>query len=390
MPVDAYLNGISITSLVQEGSVTHQLNQPSFATVRVPLDRVSGDWMGAKLKIVLPSGALDFHGQVVLVDDQGDEDEMWRVATFADPTFIFAYRPARDADGDFSKPAFIQAKKYGPQIVQEIIQNSITYEGAMGISLGSFATGGVDLSGAPADWPMTIAQVIALLVETGELDVVCVPVDDGQNMGQVSAYNGNYGADRSGSVSFEYATGAHNARACRVSRDARELMNKLWIYGGPRVKSIADPAGDQHWAFNVTGDDPGLPNPPQSTIAAAISASRATWYQRMEIRIFDGDGAAALRELYRRWWQMESWLRARPRTLVHVTPQRGIAPSFGVGDLISVAAGSRFGGGFSGVQRVMEFSYRWDADGVIELGEPLGQALAGRPAVVTSADAEGI
>ncbi len=400
MAVRTYLNGVEMTETVLEGSVTHQHNRPSFASVRCPLDQVTGTWEGARLKVLADGSALDFHGSLVLMEDQGDEDTMYRVATFADPTFIFEYRPARDGaasgdPGDFSKPSFIERNATAPQMLQEILTQSMISgndadaEGPMGITLGTFATGGANLSGAPADWPMTIAQVIALLVDTGELDVVNVPIDDGTNMGQVSAYNGDYGADLSGSVSFEYATGSYNARGCRRTMDYKDLMNKLWIFGGPQSAVKQAPSGDQRWPFNITGDDPDLPDPPQSTIATAIAASRALHYQRMLIRIFDASSAAegaASRNLYRRWWQMETWLRCRPKTLVHITPQRGIAPSFRTGDKISVSAGTTFGGGFSGTQRVMEFTYRWTEDGPIELGEPVGRA--GIPAVVTTADAE--
>lgn len=77
------------------------------------------------------------------------------------------------------------------------------------------------------------------------------------------------------------------------------------------------------WPANITGDDLGLPPGLQATILAAREASRG-----MLVRLFDGDGPPAMRELYRRWWQMESWMRLKPQTLVHITPQRGIKPTF--------------------------------------------------------------
>uniref|UniRef100_UPI0039836169 hypothetical protein n=1 Tax=Gaiella sp. TaxID=2663207 RepID=UPI0039836169 len=327
----------------------------------------------------------------------------YTTATFADPTLIFESRPVRDGVGsgdvgDFTKPTVIARRKYGPQIMQEVLlqsadgSNPADGEGPMGIALGSFATGGASLEGAPSDWPMSIAQLAALLVDTGELDIVNTPVDSGGNMGQVSCYNGDYGANLTGTVNFQYATGTRNAIGCRRTTDLRGLCNKLWIYLGPRKYKDDDPAfGEQHWRANITADDPALNvapyNPPQSTIIAARDASRAAHYVRMQIRIFDGNESAA-RDLYRRWWQMESWLRARPQTLVHVTPQRGIKPAFRTGDLIGVTAGSRFRGGFSGSQRVMEYTYRWDTEGVVELGEPV--AMPGAPAVVTTADTEGL
>ena len=183
MAIQTIIDGVDYTGIAQEGSVTHQHNRPSFHSVRFPMDVAPGG-QPARCKIVL-DGSLDAHGSLVHIDDQGDEDNMYTTFTFADPTAIFEYRPARDGSasgdaGDFSKPSFMTRNTTAPQMLQEILTQSMTADGAdgegpMGISLGSFATGGVNLSGAPADWAMSIAQVIALLTETGELDVVNTP-----------------------------------------------------------------------------------------------------------------------------------------------------------------------------------------------------------------------
>lgn len=385
---------VDITQLVQDASVTHQWQRPSFATIRVPLDRVSGDWEAARLK-VYPAAALDFHGKCVDVDDQADERSGYRVATFASASEIFELRPVRDPDGDFSKPAIIATNVTGPQIVQSALTNSMVAgnpalgEGPMGIALGTFETGGVNMTGAPVDWPMSLSELFARIVSTGQCDIVERAIESGDNMSEISAYN-SYENDLSSSVRFEFATGAFNARACQRERDYREIMNKLWTYGGPRVGTRSDPAGDQHWLFNVTGDDPGLPDPPQSAIAAAVSASRALHYERMLVEIDDAndDAGDAMRNLTRLRWQMRTWMQVRGKTLISVTPNRGIAPAFRTGDTIHVAAGSSFGGGFSGTQRVQEFSYRFSARGPIELGPPIGKGMAGRPPVMTSMDGD--
>jgi hypothetical protein len=387
---------VDITQLVQDASATHQWQRPSFATVRVPLDRVSGDWEAARLKIYADDEELDFHGKCIDVDDQADERSGYRVATFASPSEIFEFRPVRDADGDFSKPSIIADFVTGPQIAEEALTNSMVAgdpsigEGPMGIVLGTFETGGPSMEGAPTDWPMTLSELFARLVSTGQCDIVERPIETGDNMAEVSAYNGGYPDthDVSADVRFEFATGLYNARACQRERDYRELMNKLWKYGGPRVLSKADPAGDQHWDYNVTGTDPGLPDPPQSAIDAAISASRALHYERMVIDIEDAtdDEGETLRNLTRLAWQMQTWMRVRGKTLISVTPDRGIAPAFRTGYKIHVAAGTSFAGGFSGTQVVQEYSYRFSARGPIELGPPIGKGMAGRPPVMTSMD----
>ncbi len=105
----------------------------------------------------------------------------------------------------------------------------------------------------------------------------------------------------------------------------------------------------------------------------------------MDIQIFDAyDDCMGVpivgRELYRRRWQIESWLRAQPRELIHITPTRETEiGTFDVGDRVGVEATSAVRGGFSGAQRVYEYTVSWDADGVLELSE-----------LQTSADNEGI
>ena len=55
---------------------------------------------------------------------------------------------------------------------------------------------------------------------------------------------------------FEYGTGLHNIRRMRWNEDMSQVTNKLWYYGGPRVGTTQDPAGDQHWCWNVNGTGP--------------------------------------------------------------------------------------------------------------------------------------
>jgi len=386
MAVAAYMDGVNVTEKVVEGSVTHELNGRATSTVKMPIDVAVGDYYSALY--IDPGAGERFWGRVEHIDDQGDEDTGYTVYTAVDPGAILEYRPARDADGDFSKPNFMIDFPTGPQMIEEILSNSITYEDTLGFSLGTFETGGVDLSGLPTDWPMSIAEIIGLLTQTGEVDVVMSYTSTGATL---SAYNGRYGSDLSGSVQFLYAMGASsNCRGCRRTIDGSELVNKLWVYGGPRVQTAADPAGDQHWKYNVTRDDPALALLPGfGAVDAAIDVSRAAYLERMLIRIFDrtseAEGVAA-HDLDRVLWLRESGLRVNPKTQVHLTPDRGTQPSFGVGDLIHVQAGSSFRGGFSGTQRVYSYTYRWDEDGVVELGEPVGQS--GVPAVKTSADQE--
>jgi len=395
MGVQTFIDGADVTSYVLQGTSTRRLNRPSQATCRIPLSYAVGG-AGSRLKVVDDDYGLHFHGMILTVSDEGDEDMLYTEYMAMDPMELWQWRPARDgaasaAPGNFSLPTFVERNTEGPAMLLEILQQSAdtastaTGEGPLFVSLGTFETGGVDLTGAPMNWPMTIAEVADLLTSTGEVDIVLTPIDSGGNMARVDVYNGDYGTDRSGSVIFDYKTGAYNVRRLRRVEDMTSVCNKLWYFLGPRID-------DQHWKANVQGDDPALAYPPggaNSPPAAATDnplgvrrkASWGTYGVRMEIQIFDsrGDEADIGRDLYRRLWQLESWLRAQPRTLVHVTPVRGTTLNFDIGDLVTVRAGAAVRGGFTGVQRIYEYTLSWDENGVTELGE-----------LVTSANQEGI
>ena len=432
--VTVFVDRVDVTSCVLTGSVTRKLNRPWQATWRMPIDcSVNGP---CSIVHIFINGDLFFSGRVQQMSDECDEDFCYTEYTAIDAWEIFQWRPARDgpesADpGDMTKPDVIQEYKYGPQIIEQLLLASENTslipelaEGSLFLDYGGFAGGPnqADLSGAPVDWPMTIAEVISLLTDTGEVDVVLTPIDSTTNIARIDVYNGNYGTDRTASVKFEYGTGNNNCKIIRQTQDMSQMCNKLWYYFGPRIGTILDPAGDQHWCFNITGDDGFLPgnifaqgtdingNPlPGGALpgrAAAVEPnplghmradSQNSCGVRMEVKIFDAQGedcgdSQKGRELYRRLWQIESWLRANPRTLVHVTPINtsdadllppGVTPvqvgDFDIGDLVTISAGAILRGGFTGAQRIYEYTVSWDEDGVIEIGE-----------LLTSADQEGI
>jgi len=376
---DVYIDGSSVEAI--DGSVTRRLNGPSQAECTIPMHLASGD-VGSKGKFVL-DGKNALHGRCTFLDVAAGEDTGYAKYVFTDATEIWDKRPARDGPngtdpGDFSKPLFFEEILYGPQIMEEILEQSINGtpptlgEGPMEILLGAFATGGPSLEGAPTDWPMTIAEIATLLVSTGQVDILAVPIDDGTNTCRVDVFNGNYGNDLTGDVILEFGMGAYNISSLRWTKDLADVVNKLWYYLGPRVETPEDPAGDQHWRANVQGFDPGLPDPPKSAVLALRDQSRVDYLVRMMIQIFDGRGDEATvgRQLYRWQWLAEQWLRAMPRELIHVTPIRGLPyDDYGEGDLITVRADGAVKGGFSGAQRIYEFTASWGGDSVIAVSE---------------------
>ena len=398
------MDGVDVTSCCVAGSWTPRLNRPAQATVTMPMDCGGAGTVwpdcGTRMMIELDTGGgfnIVFHGFVLNVETDTAEDGGRTIYNAQDPMELWQYRPVRDDDGDFSKPALITTYITGPQILEAMLMNTegdstaqgngalacpTDAEGPTFLDFGSFAVSGCDLSGAPTDWPQNIAELTSTLISTGCLDVIITPTDPGGGiMGTVDAYNGDYGTDLSGSVIFQYGTGLRNVRNLRWNRDMTQVCNKYWLYGGPRIESAADPAGDQHWCFNVTGDDSGLPGFPGSDPYAAVItrrlASQAALGVRMKIDIFDGYDADCIpgfgtpgRELYRRQWITYSYLAAIPRELIHVTPTRDTAlGTFGIGDLVAVEATAEVRGGFSGVQRIYQYTVSWDEDSVLGLEE---------------------
>jgi hypothetical protein len=404
------IGGVDVTGVAISGHSTRRLNRPSQAQVRIPSQNAIGD-VGDALKISF-NGTLHHHGRILLIETEMGEDTGYTTYNSTDPMEMWAFRPARDGPlssdpGDMSNPLMFSGDDFpatGPEIFEQMFLQSeddsdpALGEGPLFLDLGTIETDGCDLGGAPTDWPMTMAEVTSLMVSTGCLDVVIAPTDPGGGiMGTVSAYNGDYGTDLSGSVSFDYGQGNFNVRALRWNQDMSNMCNKLWYFMGPRIQTAADPQGNQHWCYNVQGDDPALQSgeaydPLPNGVSAATffsdrSSSRSSYGVRMEVQIFDAGECTPndpdsccdplndpltviYRSLYRRRWQTESWIRQQPRNLIHITPTResGIM-GFDIGDLVGVTASSAVRGGFSGAQRVYEYTISWDENGVLALSE---------------------
>ena len=357
------------------------------------------------LTVSFPETGLFFHGIIWTIEEDGDEDMVYSQVTAYDPMILWRYRPARDDvdsysghAGNFSDPSFIQRNKFGGLIMQEILTASESpdrvdpfegpslAEGPLFLDLASstYEAGGADLSGAPTNWPMTIAEIASLLTNTGELDIIIEPLleitDGNGNLGVVHTYTGDYGTDRSGTVHFDYGTGDFNARLYRRSEDMSTVNNKIYYFLGPRLDQ-------QHWRSNITRDHPGFSDiasfPELDTL---ITVSRAFLGVMMQIGIYDnfGDGSGGSESsaypLFLRQWMVESLLRLWPRQMVYITPVRSPAElpgggdvftvgDFDIGDLITVNIGNKARVTESGAQRVYSYTVEVDDDGVAALGE---------------------
>lgn len=414
------IDGTDVTALAVEGSVTKRLNNVSQSSARFHMKGIF-DLLGTSVvpgmyvKVYFDTGAGDVlyhHGRIMNSETTADEDGGYVVVNSADPLELWKWRPVRDPGpdftsscgtsapvgheaGDFSKPQLISDFVRGPQIVEamcfaseNISLGSDDAEGPLFLDLssGTFECGGADLRGAPKDWPMTMMELASILTSTGELDVVCQPIefDFAGNYGELSAYNGGFGTDRTASVIFSYGMNAYNVRALRWNTDMSDLCNKLWYFLGPKCD-------DQHWPANVQAQadfsDCDCCNDPacdpcndirdsivalQGTDAGLPGDSRGDFGVRMDIKIFDaqGDTTGPCAEgnvdgycLFKNQWLREAFIRLKPRQIVHVTPTRDTAiGTFDIGDLITVEATTDVNGGFSGAQRVYSYTVSWDAE----------------------------
>ncbi len=419
--VTVEIDETDVTDLALSGSSTRNLNRPSTAQVTLPMQEAIGA-AGSLLKIYL-DGVLHHHGRVLLIETDASEDTGYTVYNSTDPLELWKWRPVRDDTGNFANPDIADLNGTtidGPSMIEAIYDNSVNAgagppadaEGPLFLQKGTINYGTINVTGVPTDWPMTMAQLATLLVGTGETDIIITPIEltdsgftcSGETIydhARMDVYPGNYGLDLTTSVVFQYGTGLRNIRRLRWNEDMTNLCNKLWTYLGPKCD-------DQHWQANIVGTAGGIDNPTfwsecaedtddavrwndwHAAVVAAAGTdigscsppdSRGLYGVRMDIKIVDalGDDAFCVPSsgpvgycLHKKLWLQESWLRAVPQTLVHVTPTRDTAiGEFDIGDLILVeAAAAAVGrGGFTGAQRVYSYTVSWDTDSVPALSE---------------------
>lgn len=369
-----------ITTYCQTIGYTKRLNRPATGRFRVPSKIVPFLQAGrcaAKFRL---DGNIQVNGIVWFVDHDGDERSMYTEALVVDPMIWWRYRFARDLDGDLSLPHFMTDFESGAQIIPNILRHSIIWDSQLGLDVdsGSYETGGVDISGAPVEWPMMCGDIASLAIDTGTTDCVIHPVDDNDGypphvMGVLSTYNGLYGANIAGAADFRYAFESDN-NVSRMKRtfDMNSICNSLWYWYAPKVSiqryrgNTTFPAGGAVAQLPPDEDNIPLAGPTafQAALNAAILDSRAAMGKFMDQRTYDTSldfRLPDLKKLYNPLWETESLLRLNPRELITFSPMRGIAPTFDIGNIISVSAGEDFGGGFAANQRVYEYSVEQQA-----------------------------
>lgn len=365
--------------------------------------QVAGGPYGAGFTQVMlyENATLRFNGRIMNVQYDGDELDATVTITAWDPMWYFTKRWTQDFDGDFSKPSIIENNMYAPLIMHAALYNTVFGDAGQGpIGLENHPDGpessDVNVTGYVADWPMTMDGLRQMLLSTGKLDCVIEPIDglaDGavydSTMGWFRTYAGSYGTDLSGSVTMAWGAAPYNIKTIQWSKSMDTVTNALWYFLGPKCDQ-------QHWRGNVTKDDrsmpgnpgvPGQPVPPPGVgsypgtlLGDKLITSRTLFFYLQDIKIFDdlggdcwdlskngwdGFGENAYRPIYQLLWQNEAWLRVYPRNMVTWEPVEDLVLPFDIGDLITVEAGARLGGGFSGAQRVYEYTQDIDVNGTV-------------------------
>lgn len=402
-----------ISYIAFEPSMTVGLNQSTSFTLTCPaghtlLTTVAGDgypnlrWGNRKL-VVWENGTVIFHGRIFAVERNGNGTENLVTITAYDPYMELGFdsedkagRPVRagahtGGDGNLITPRFFSsvdggAAISGPDMILQVLDHSTNTDPTLGEgALPIDPTGSFDLNVPPAvdlscldsmDWPLLIGDFIAQLVATNVVDFKMTPLEPGAGLSSYSMVElsavSSLGSDRSGTVHFDYWTGAKNAAQCRHLGDFSTINNKLFYYLGPRGQDL------QHWAGSIAPDSPGVvPDP---------TASRALYGgpdggQFMSIKVFDSIGTEnSNRPIYLALFNAELNLRVEPRELLYITPAQDAKAlyqpphDFDVGDVIAINVGADFGLTLAESQRVYGYTRSWTREGVASVSELLTSA----------------
>lgn len=341
------------------------------AVIRFPSSLFTISPGDSELHVYLDSN-LVFSGNCWFTQPEGDADKAYTEVTGWDHRIWLAKRLCKSTSdpGNLITPGdVLLTQQTAPQILAEYINNAINDtdaavfdpSGAFGptgpskalpIVVGTVDGGGDDVSGVPTSFPMSIERMRALLTATGQMDQVLHP---GVGSSTLDLLN-NYSNDLSGSVVFEYNTGARNATIATVTLDVDNLWNAIWYLMGPRIN-------EQHWRGSITPTAPHPSGTWPNGLLTRISDSRINLGYAQKVDVYDDkDDENSIRPLFEEEWANEAWITAVPRTFLNIRPNRGVAPTnFGVGDLIGVAAND-LNGNHSGSEHVYGFDLTQDTE----------------------------
>lgn len=372
MPVlTADIGGTDISRYCRTMSWRPRWNLLDSGVISFPSGRLSIEEGVDELHLYL-DGDLKFSGPCWYSQAEGDADKAYTEITGWDHRVWLQKRLCLSTSdpGNLITPGdVITDKVTAPEILAEYIQNAIDDaraaefdpsgpfgptgpSAALPLTLGTVDTGGDDVTGVPTSFPMTVERMRALLTATGQLDQVLHP---GVGSSELDLLN-DYVNDMSGSVAFEYNTGARNSSIATVTVDMDNMWNAIWFLLGPRIN-------EQHWRGSITPTAPNTLDDWPTALLQRISDSRLTYGYAQKIEVFDDkDDENSIRPLFEKVWAGKAWVEAVPRTFLSIRPNRGIVPlTWGVGDLIGVAA-SDLNGDYSGEEHVYGFNLDQDTE----------------------------
>lgn len=384
----AEIDGTDVTDFCQLIRWSPKFNLIDSGMIRVPGGTATYTEGVSRLALYL-NGTLVFCGPVWYTEAEGGIDSIYEEVTAYDDRIYLSKLLCKWDDGGaqynlITPGQVIIDNVTAPEILDAYITNAIndpdaaSYDPAgpygptgpsapLPLSTGTVDTGGADVTGLPMAFPMSIDRMRHLLTGTAQLDQIMHPGLTSSTLDLLNDYNN----DLSGSISLEYATGSHNSQIATLTLDMKDMINALWYLLGPRITK-------QRWGGSITPTAPHTGGIWPLALVTKIGDSRILYGYMQEVNVFDDEeDEQAIRELYEELWANEAWVRAIPRTFASIRPHRGYVPAFRVGDLITVSAGAKLNGGFTGAQMVWAFDLSCDPDGVLSMDE-----------LITSADAQ--
>lgn len=373
------IDGTNITSICQSINWHPRWSRPATVVVRYPAHLYS---CGPGSELHLYNGSsLVFSGPVWQVQAEGTPNRTDAEVTAFDHLIYMTKRLCKQA-ADGPQPFHmidiwptIADRVTAPAIMAAFVQAALDDPNAASSAPLPWSVGGIDggpdVTSVPMNTPMSLDTMRQQLLSTGQLAINVVPGIGSSQLNFVRPPT----TVGSPVATFGYQTGAYNSQNATVTDDMDEIINALWYFLGPRGPRAGIPIN--HWAGSITptaanagGDgDGGIPGTPwPSETVSRFMGSRGTYGYFQEVRVFDdNDDAQAIREVYEEEWNNEAWIRAVPRRFVGIKPERGVSPTFNVGDFVAMAGGSRLHGGMSGTLEVFEFEVEINVNGIVAI-----------------------
>jgi hypothetical protein len=276
---------------------------------------------------------IRFNGTIETVEDNGTPDDAKTKVTAFSPVLDLGFRFCRDGAGN---PAYVVFTAVdGAQIAKQLVDNTNTFAGNCGVD----TTGGVfeDVNDFTTTYQFQmVGDALASMADAfNGFDVVFDPLDrtDGKQV-RMSCL-ARRGTDKP-HVVFGWGIGRKNVQTIRNFKDRGKLVNYAYGFGA----------------------DSALQGP----ISDATSISR---YRRREtVETMSDVNAAMVTPLITE----EISFRKQPRQLVQIVPRVALDwqpfVDFDRGDMVTVLAGPRLRGGFTGMQRLTGFDLELDDDAV--------------------------